>query len=106
MIRDRDRIYGGIVTRRLRAMGIRDKPIAPALPWQNGFAERLIGSSGSRRAFGEAHLLQILRFYARYYNDVSFPIGELIVFSTPIVFVFLEKQMHDDLRVGCVYRKA
>jgi hypothetical protein len=29
MIRDRDRIYGGIVTRRLRAMGIRDKPTAP-----------------------------------------------------------------------------
>jgi hypothetical protein len=28
----------------LRAMGIRDKPIAPASPWQNGFAERLIGS--------------------------------------------------------------
>ena len=44
MIRDRDRIYGAIVTRRLRAMGIRDKPIAPASPWQNGFAERLIGS--------------------------------------------------------------
>ena len=30
MIRDRDRIYGAVVTRRLRAMGIRDKPIAPA----------------------------------------------------------------------------
>jgi transposase InsO family protein len=44
MIRDRDRIYGAVVTRRLRAMGIRDKPIAPASPWQNGFAERLIGS--------------------------------------------------------------
>ena len=44
MIRDRDRIYGSVVTRRLRAMGIRDKPIAPASPWQNGFAERLIGS--------------------------------------------------------------
>jgi hypothetical protein len=28
----------------MRAMGIRDKPIAPASPWQNGFAERLIGS--------------------------------------------------------------
>ena len=40
MIRDRDRIYGTVVTRRLRAMGIRDKPIAPASPWQNGFAER------------------------------------------------------------------
>src|ERR1700721_3166469 len=43
LIRDRDRIYGRVVTRRLRAMGIRDKPTAPASPWQNGVAERLIG---------------------------------------------------------------
>ena len=56
-------------------MGIRDKPIAPASPWQNGFAERLIGSI--RRectdhivAFGEGHLRRILRTYARYYNTV------------------------------------
>jgi hypothetical protein len=47
MIRDRDCIYGVVVTRRLRAMGIRDKPIAPASPWQNGIAERLIGSPGN-----------------------------------------------------------
>jgi transposase InsO family protein len=73
MIRDRDRIYGAVVTRRLRAMGIRDKPIAPALPRQNGFAERLIGSI--RRecvdhviVLGEAHLRRILKSYARYYN--------------------------------------
>jgi hypothetical protein len=46
LIRDRDRIYGSVVTRRLRAMGIRDKPTAPASPWQNDFAERLIGWSG------------------------------------------------------------
>src|SRR6202022_723459 len=39
LVRDRDRIYGAVVTRRLRAMGIRDKPTAPASPWQNGFAE-------------------------------------------------------------------
>jgi transposase InsO family protein len=44
LIRDRDRIYGRVVTRRLRAMGIRDKPTAPGSPWQNGFVERLIGS--------------------------------------------------------------
>src|SRR5712672_1132530 len=44
LIRDWDRIYGTIVTRRLRAMGIRDKPTAPASPWQNGFVDRLIGS--------------------------------------------------------------
>src|ERR1700680_787335 len=74
MIRDRDRIYGPVVTRRLRAMGIRDKPIAPASPWQNGFAERLIGSI--RRecldhvlVLGEARLRRILKFYARYYNE-------------------------------------
>jgi hypothetical protein len=36
LIRDRDGIYGAAVTRRLRAMGIRDKPIAPGSPWQNG----------------------------------------------------------------------
>jgi len=56
LIRDRDRVFGVAVTRRLRAMGIRDKPIAPGSPWQNGFAERLI-----RR---------ILRSYARYYNEL------------------------------------
>jgi len=44
VIRDRVRIYGGILTRRLRAMGIEDKPTAPGSPSQNGFAERLIGS--------------------------------------------------------------
>jgi transposase InsO family protein len=75
LIRDRDRAFGAVVTRRLRAMGIRDKPIAPASPWQNGFAERLIGSI--RRecvdhfiVLGEAHLCRILRTYARYYNDI------------------------------------
>ena len=71
MIRDRDRIYGAVVTRRLRAMGIRDKPIAPASPWQNGFVERLIGSIRRECVdyiiiLGEAHLRRILKSYARY----------------------------------------
>jgi transposase InsO family protein len=44
MIRDRDASYGQAVTKRLAAMGIRDHPIAPRSPWQNGHAERLIGS--------------------------------------------------------------
>jgi hypothetical protein len=75
MIRDRDCIYGTVVTRRLRAMGIRDKPTAPASPWQNGFAERLIGSIRRECAdhiivFGEAHLRRILRSYACYYNGI------------------------------------
>jgi transposase InsO family protein len=74
LIRDRDRIYGAVVRRRLRAMGIRDKPISPGAPWQNGFAERLIGSIRRECAdhlivFGEQHLRWILRSYARYYNE-------------------------------------
>ena len=75
LIRGRDRIYGAVVTRRLRAMGIRDRPTAPASPWQNGVAERLIGSI--RRecvdhiiVLGEMHLRRILRSYADCYNGV------------------------------------
>src|SRR5258708_38362441 len=75
MMGERDRIYGPLVTRRLRAMGIRDKPTAPASPWQNGFAERLIGSI--RRecvdpvvVLGEAHLRRILTKYAAHYNEL------------------------------------
>ena len=56
-------------------MGIRDKPIAPASPWQNGFAERLIGSIRRKAVdhflvLGEEHLRRILRAYARYYNEI------------------------------------
>src|SRR4051812_5959551 len=54
-------------------MGIRDKPIAPRSPWQNGVAERLIGSI--RRdcldhiiILGEAHLRHVLRSYQQDYN--------------------------------------
>ena len=75
LIRDRDSSYGTIVTQRLRAMGIRDRPIAPRSPWQNGHVERLIGSI--RRecldhvvVFGEAHLRRILTAYAAYYNGL------------------------------------
>jgi transposase InsO family protein len=73
LLRDRDRAYGEAFTRRIRAMGIRDRPTAPRSPWQNGHAERLIGSI--RRecldhliVFGEHHLRHVLRSYAQYYN--------------------------------------
>ena len=74
LIRDRDGIYGAAVTRRLRAMGIRDKPIAPGSPWQNGYVERLIGTI--RRecldhmiVFGAVHLRRILGKFVAYYNE-------------------------------------
>lgn len=75
LIRDQDGIYGDAVRRRLRAMGIRDRPIARGSPWQNGYAERLIGSI--RREcldhvviLGAAHLRRILGAYAHYYNNL------------------------------------
>lgn len=74
LIRDRDASYGHAVTRRLAAMGIRDRPTAPQSPWQNGHVERLIGSI--RREcldhvviLGEAHLRRVLARYADYYNN-------------------------------------
>ena len=55
-------------------MDIRDRPISPGSPWQNGIAERLIGSV--RREcldrlliFGESHLRRILASYTAYYNQ-------------------------------------
>jgi transposase InsO family protein len=73
LIHDRDSAYGANVKRRLRAMGIRDTPIAAGCPWQNAYAERLIGSI--RRectdhvvALGAEHLRKVLQFYLQYYN--------------------------------------
>jgi transposase InsO family protein len=75
LIRDRDTSYGPVFVQRLRAMGIRDRPVAPRSPWQNAYVERLIGSI--RRecldhmiVFGEAHLCRILGAYAAYYNEL------------------------------------
>jgi len=75
LIRYHDAAYGHAFTRGLRAMGLRDPPTAARSPWQNGYAERLIGSI--RRecldhsvVFSQAHLRRILLTYAAYYNEV------------------------------------
>lgn len=73
LIRDRDASYGYLVTRRLAAMGIRDRPTALRSPWQNGHIERLIGSIRREcldhvAVLGEAHLRRALGAYANYYN--------------------------------------
>jgi hypothetical protein len=44
LVRDNDGAYRHVFTHRLRAMGIRDQPVSPGSPWQNGHAERLIGT--------------------------------------------------------------
>jgi transposase InsO family protein len=44
LIRDNDQAFGVAFKARVRAMGIRDRPTSFRSPWQNGYAERLIGS--------------------------------------------------------------
>src|SRR5271157_2759022 len=74
LVRDNDAAYGQVFKRRVRAMGIRDRPISPRSPWQNPYAERLIGTL--RRdcldhvvIFGARHLHRVLTAYSCYYNQ-------------------------------------
>jgi transposase InsO family protein len=74
LVRDRDAVYGEVVKRCLRGLGIRDRSTAPRSPWQNAYVERLIGSI--RRecidhviVFCETHLHRIMSAYASYYNQ-------------------------------------
>src|SRR5450830_1539550 len=73
IIRDNDRAFGGIFTRRMQAMGIRDWPTSFRSPCQNGHVERLIGSIRRECAdhlivLNEEHLRRILAKFSTYYN--------------------------------------
>jgi transposase InsO family protein len=91
LVRDRDAVYGHVVRRRLRTLGIRDRPTAPRSPWQNAYVERLIGSA--RRecldhviVFGETHLRRIVSMYGGYYNEARtyLSLGKDAPISRPI----------------------
>jgi transposase InsO family protein len=80
LVRDNDSAYEQAFTNRVRTMGIRDCPIAPRSPWQNPYAERLIGTL--RRdcldhvlIFGEWHLRRALTLYSLYYNPTRTHLG-------------------------------
>ena len=69
LIRDRDSIYGAEFQRRVAGIGLVEVPIAPRSPWQNGYAERFVGSL--RRecldhviALNERHVCRIVSSYA------------------------------------------
>jgi len=75
LVRDRDAIYGESFHRQARALKIVEAPTAPQSPWQNPYAERVIGSIRSECLnhmiiLGPAHLRRILSGYAAYYNRV------------------------------------
>jgi transposase InsO family protein len=73
LVRDRDAIYGDVFQRRVAGMGIVEVVAAPSSPWQNPYAERLIGSL--RREcldhviiLNQRHLRRMLTRYAAYYH--------------------------------------
>ena len=73
LLRDRDNVYGQAFRQRVKRMGIEEVLTASQSPWQNPFAERLIGSI--RRecldhvvVLGERHLRRILTAYFAYYH--------------------------------------
>jgi putative transposase len=74
LLRDRDQIYGEEFRRRVAGMQIEEVITAPQSPFQNPYAERLIGSI--RREcldhliiINEDHLRRILREYFDYYHN-------------------------------------
>ncbi len=74
LLRDRDSVYGHVFRQRLKGMGVGEVLTTPQSPWQNPFAERLIGSI--RReclnhvlVLGEQHLRRILTRYLAYYHQ-------------------------------------
>lgn len=74
LLRDRDGTYGAEFSKRVAALGIEEKPTAPHAPWQNPYAERLIGTL--RREcldqiiiLGERHLRRVLVEYLDYYHQ-------------------------------------
>ena len=74
VIRDRDGIYGKLFDARVKRLGLEQFRIAPRSPWQNGYAERFVGTLRRELldhviVFGERHLLGLVRQHARYYNE-------------------------------------
>jgi putative transposase len=73
LLRDRDSIYGGEFRRRVRGMRIAEVLTAPRSPWQNPFAERMIGTIRRELldhviVLNEGHLRRRLHSYFRYYH--------------------------------------
>ena len=74
LIRDRDQVYGERFSRQARTLDIGEAVIAPRAPWQNAYAERLIGSIRREAldhivALGERHLRHLLLSYMKYHNE-------------------------------------
>ena len=99
-MRDNDGAYGQTFKDRVRAMGIRDRPISPRSPWKNPYIERLIGTLGRDcldhvLISGERHLRRVLTSYSVYYNETrthlglgkDAPLGRAVEWSGTVVAI-------------------
>ena len=73
VIFDNDTIFSSEVSASIESFGITPKRTAYRSPWQNGTAERWVGSCKRELidhviVFDEDHLRRLLRDYVRYYN--------------------------------------
>ena len=73
LLRDRDSIYGGEFRRRVQGIGIAEVLAAARSPWQNPFAERVIGTIRRELldhviVLNAGHLRRRLRSYLSYYH--------------------------------------
>jgi len=76
LLRDRDGAYGDQFRQRVRGIGIVEVLTAPRSPWQNPFAERVIGTFRRELldhviVLSEGHLRRRLRSYLRYYPRLA-----------------------------------
>src|SRR5450432_1580235 len=74
LVRDRDAIFGAEFDGRVDNLGVRQIRISPRSPWQNGYAERWVGTLRRELldhliVLGERHLIRLVKLHARYYNE-------------------------------------
>jgi len=80
LIRDRDCIFGGEFIHRVKSMDIEQVLIAARSPWQNPYAERVIGSIRLECldhviVLDEKHLRRVLKQYFNYYHESRTHLG-------------------------------
>lgn len=73
LFRDRDSIFGSSFRQRVWSMGVAEAISEPQSPWQNPFAERVIGTIRRELldhviVLNERHAVRLLREYVEYYN--------------------------------------
>jgi putative transposase len=100
LLRDRDKSYGPAFRHRVRAMGIMEVITAPRSPWQNPYAERLIGSIRGECLdhviiLSERHLRRVLSSYFQYHHDarthlsLKRTVHGLVLYSYPAQAIIL-----------------